>query len=171
VTDPLAFTEDEYYALIRSKTGSLMRAACELGALAGNSSHREALGLVGENLGMAFQITDDLIDYLESVETTGKPAGLDLKEHKVTLPLIFTLRTASAGTRREIERVFDSETPADEDIARVIAIVRDSGGFDYARQCGESYACKAREALADFPESVARTGLEASITYVMERHS
>jgi octaprenyl-diphosphate synthase len=171
VTDPLAFTEEEYYALIRSKTGSLMRAACELGALAGDGSHSEALGDVGENLGMAFQITDDLIDYLESVETTGKPAGLDLKEHKVTLPLIFTLRSASPETRSEIAKVFDADTPADADIARVIAIVRDSGGFDYARKCGESFACKARRALAEFPESVARTGLEASITYVMERHS
>ena len=69
-----------------------MRAACELGALSGARRYRDALGDFGENLGMAFQITDDLLDYREEMATTGKPSGLDLKEHKVTLPLIHALR-------------------------------------------------------------------------------
>ena len=91
VTEPLRFTEREYYDLIRSKTASLMRTACELGALAGARRHGAALGDFGENLGMAFQIADDLLDYREEKETTGKPSGLDLREHKVTLPLIHFL--------------------------------------------------------------------------------
>jgi octaprenyl-diphosphate synthase len=171
VTAPLAFTEEEYYALIHSKTASLMRAACEIGALVGAREFLEPLGVYGENLGMAFQITDDLIDYTEAKETTGKPAGLDLHEHKVTLPLIFALRSASAGERADIEKVFRSDDPAAEDIARVVTIVGESGGFEYAREQGEIYASRAREALTELPESVARTALESSISYVMERHS
>jgi octaprenyl-diphosphate synthase len=171
VTAPLAFSEEEYYALIRSKTASLMRAASELGALVGAGEHAEALGEFGENLGMAFQIVDDLIDYTEAKETTGKPAGLDLHEHKVTLPLIFALRQASAAERKAIEKVFAAEDPGSDDIARVVAIVGESGGFDYARERGEVYASRAREALGGLPATVARTALEASISYVMGRHS
>src|SRR4030095_7921818 len=126
VSDPLKFTESEYYALIRSKTASLMRAACELGALAGARRYTGSLGTYGENLGMAFQITDDLLDYREQVETTGKPSGLDLREHKVTLPLIHALREMSPASRREVERIFASESLSDDDIAAVVRIVADN---------------------------------------------
>src|SRR2546430_2966206 len=98
VTDPLRFSEREYYDLIRSKTASLMRTACELGALAGARRYRDALGAFGENLGMAFQIADDLLDYREEAETTGKPTGLDVRGHKVTLPLIHALREMPASS-------------------------------------------------------------------------
>jgi octaprenyl-diphosphate synthase len=120
---------------------------------------------------MAFQITDDLIDYIEAEETTGKPAGLDLHEHKVTLPLIFALRNASAKDRADIEKVFAAADPAATDIARVVGIVGETGGFDYAREQGEMYASRARDALTGLPETVARTALESSISYVMGRHS
>jgi octaprenyl-diphosphate synthase len=171
VTEPLRFTEREYNDLIRSKTASLMRTACELGALAGARQYGAALGDFGENLGMAFQIADDLLDYREEEETTGKPSGLDLREHKVTLPLIHALREMSASSRKEVERLFASETVTDEDIASVVRIVAQTGGFDYARERGEGYAEKAHDALADLPNTVARSALTASISYVMERHS
>jgi octaprenyl-diphosphate synthase len=171
VTDPLRFTEREYYDLIRSKTASLMRTACELGALSGARRHVEALGSFGENLGMAFQITDDLLDYREVKETTGKPSGLDLREHKVTLPLIHALREMSAVSRKEVERLFEGETVSDDDIASVVRIVADNGGFDYARERGEEFAGRAHDALSDLPDTVARRSLSASISYVMERHS
>ena len=171
VTDPLRFTEREYYDLIRSKTASLMRTACELGALAGARRYTGALGTFGENLGMAFQIADDLLDYREEKETTGKPSGLDLREHKVTLPLIHALREMSPASRRGVEQLFGSETVSDEDIASVAGLVEENGGFEYARERGEEYAEKAHAALADLPDTVARRSLTASITYVMERHS
>jgi len=171
VTEPLDFTESEYYDLIRSKTASLMRTACELGALSGARDRCGVLGEFGENLGMAFQIADDLLDYREVKETTGKPSGLDLREHKVTLPLIHALREASAASRREVERLFEKETVSDDEIARVVQIVADSGGFEYARERGEEFAERAHNALADLPDSVARGALSASISYVMERHS
>ena len=171
VTEPLQFTEGEYYDLIRSKTASLMRTACELGALAGAPSHEKALGDFGENLGMAFQITDDLLDYREVKETTGKPSGLDLREHKVTLPLIHALREMSPASRKEVERLFESEPVTDDEISAVVQIVADSGGFEYARQRGEEFAERAQNALSDLPDTVARRSLSASISYVMERHS
>src|SRR5262245_12703946 len=86
--DALRFSEEDYDALIRAKTASLFAAACEVGALCGAERHRQALARFGERLGMVFQVVDDLLDYTEAQETIGKPSGLDLKEHKVTLPLI-----------------------------------------------------------------------------------
>jgi octaprenyl-diphosphate synthase len=171
VTDPLRFTEREYYDLIRSKTASLMRAACELGALSGARRYRETLGSFGENLGMAFQIADDLLDYREEKETTGKPSGLDLREHKVTLPLIHALRGMSPSSRKEVERLFENETASDDDIASVARIVGENGGFEYARERGEEFAERAHDALSELPDTVARRSLTASISYVMERHS
>ena len=171
VTEPLDFSESEYYDLIRSKTASLMRTACELGALSGARDHCDALGEFGENLGMAFQITDDLLDYREVKETTGKPSGLDLREHKVTLPLIHALREVSPAARKEVERLFERETVSDDEIAAVVQIVGDSGGFEYARSRGEEFAERAHDALSDLPDTVARRSLSASISYVMERHS
>ena len=171
VTEPLRFTEREYYDLIRSKTASLMRTACELGALSGARKYGVALGTFGENLGMAFQIADDLLDYREQMETTGKPSGLDLREHKVTLPLIHALREMTPPSRQEVERLFDSETVTDDDIASVVRIVDENGGFEYARARGDEFAERAHDALADLPDTVARRSLTASISYVMERHS
>ncbi len=120
---------------------------------------------------MAFQITDDLLDYRELKETTGKPSGLDLREHKVTLPLIYALREMPAASRTEVERLFSTETADDDQIARVVRIVAESGGFEYARKRGEEFAEAAHEALTDLPDTVARRCLSASISYVMERHS
>jgi octaprenyl-diphosphate synthase len=171
VTEPLDFTESEYYELIRAKTASLMRTACELGALAGARKHRKALGDYGENLGMAFQITDDLLDYREAKETTGKPSGLDLREHKVTLPLLYALRVMPAKSKSEVERVFASDSVSDADIAAVVRIVGECGGFDYARARGEEFAERAEYALSDLPDTGARGSLSDAITYVMERHS
>jgi octaprenyl-diphosphate synthase len=171
VAHPLKFTEREYYALIRSKTASLMRTACELGALSGARRYYDALGNFGENLGMAFQIADDLLDYREAKETTGKPSGLDLREHKVTLPLIHALREMSAAERKEVERLFASAEVSDDDIASVVRIVADNGGFEYAREREEEFAERAHDALSGLPETVARRSLSASISYVMERHS
>lgn len=171
VIEPLEFSESEYYDLIRSKTASLIRTACELGALAGARQHRQALGEYGENLGMAFQITDDLLDYREVKETTGKPSGLDLREHKVTLPLIHALREMPRSSRREVERLFAADDATDADISSVVGIVAENGGFDYARARGEEFAERADAALADLPATPARESLRDAISYVMERHS
>ena len=167
--DALAFTETDYEQLIRAKTGALFMAACEVGALCGADRHRESLVRYGERLGMAFQVADDLLDYTEAQEMTGKPSGLDLKEHKVTLPLIAALREMSSSSRRRVDDLFSSTEPEDEQITEVIEIVRASGGLEYARRRGEQFAREAEDALADLPDTGARTALADAISYVVER--
>lgn len=171
VADSLNFSEDDYYALIRAKTASLISAACEIGALCGASQHRETLASYGEQLGMAFQITDDLIDYTEAESTAGKPTGLDLKEHKVTLPLIAALRMMPKGARARVDELFAADEPSDELIAEVIEIVAENGGLEYAREAGARFAAEAAKTLEALPDTVARTALTDSISYVMERHA
>jgi octaprenyl-diphosphate synthase len=171
VNDSLAFSEDDYFALIRSKTASLMSAACEVGSIAGAREHRETLIRYGDSLGMAFQIADDLIDYTEAQETTGKPTGLDLKEHKVTLPLIAALRVMTSAERATVDSLFANESPGDDEVAEVIRIVTANGGLEYAREKGAVFADEARAALSELPDTVARQALYESISYVMERHA
>lgn len=167
--DALLFSEDDYDALIHAKTASLLSAACEIGAIAGAAQHRRALARYGLQLGMAFQIVDDLLDYTADASTTGKPTGLDLREHKVTLPLIHALRTVSAAERAVVERLFAESEPDDVMIGRVVGIVEECGGLEYARRRGERFADEAAEALSELPESRATAALRDAITYVMER--
>lgn len=167
--DALAFAESDYETLIRAKTASLFMASCEVGALCGAPRHRDALVRYGERLGMAFQVADDLLDYTEQQEMTGKPSGLDLKEHKVTLPLISALREMSSASRARVEALFASPEPEDEAVAEVVGIVRDHGGLDYARRRGDQFAREAEESLADLPDSPARNALVDAISYVVER--
>lgn len=171
VTSPLEFSEEDYFALIRAKTASLMSAACEIGSLAGASAYREPLARFGERLGMAFQITDDLIDYTEAAATVGKPTGLDLREHKVTLPLIAALQVMPRSSRLRVESLFASEAPDDEAIGEVIGIVAENGGLEYARATGSRFALEAEKIMEGLPDTVARSALIDSISYVMERHS
>lgn len=167
--DALAFTESDYETLIRAKTASLFMAACNVGALCGAPRHRDALVRFGERLGMAFQVADDLLDYTEGQEMTGKPSGLDLKEHKVTLPLISALREMSSASRARVEALFASTEPDDDAIAEVVGIVRDHGGLDYARRRRDQFAHEAEEALGELPESPAKSALVDAISYVVER--
>jgi octaprenyl-diphosphate synthase len=167
--DALAFTEADYEMLIRAKTASLFMAACDVGALCGATRHREALVRYGQKLGMAFQVVDDLLDYTEAQEMTGKPSGLDLKEHKVTLPLIAAMREMAPSARRRVEALFATPEPEDEAISEVIGIVRDHGGLDYARRRRDQFARESEEALADVPEGPARSALLDAIAYVVER--
>jgi octaprenyl-diphosphate synthase len=169
--DALAFNEDDYDRLVKAKTASLFSAACEVGALCGAARWREPLRRYGERLGVAFQIADDLLDYTEGSEITGKPSGLDLREHKVTLPLIGALRVMSPAARRRVEALFATAEPDDAQVAEVVGIVREHGGLEYARRRGEDASRAAEEALAALPESVARHALLDAIAYVVDRRS
>ncbi len=167
--DALAFSEDEYYQLIRAKTASLMSGACESGALCGAREFREPLAQYGDRLGLAFQIADDILDYTSDQAVTGKPSGLDLREHKVTLPLIAALPNVSAAGRGRIEALFAAEAPDDDLLEDVIGIVAEAGGIAYARQRGEQFAHDAERALRVLPESPVRSALTDAIAYVMDR--
>ena len=167
--DALEFTEHDYDQLIRSKTASLLSAACEIGALYGAIRHAPALSRYGERLGMCFQVADDLLDYTSEESITGKPSGLDLREHKVTLPLIAALRSMSPAARREVEALFADPEPDDARISGVVGIVVENGGLDYARQRGDRFAREAEEALAELPDTPAVGALHDAIAYAMDR--
>jgi octaprenyl-diphosphate synthase len=167
--ESLAFTEEQYYRLNHAKTASLMSAACEVGAICGAPEHRDALARFGERLGMAFQVADDLLDYIEGQEITGKPGGADLREHKVTLPLIAALRTMPSEARRDVEALFAEPSPDDAAISRVIGHVLAHGGIEYARQRGEAFAMEAEAAVLPLPPSAARTAMLDLVGYVLER--
>lgn len=169
--DALTFTEEEYYHLIRAKTASLISGACESGALCGAPEFRATLSHFGDRLGMAFQIADDILDYTADSSVTGKPSGLDLREHKVTLPLIAALPCVSKASRHRIDELFGTEMPDDELLADVIAIVADAGGIEFARRKGEQFAQEAERALHGIPDSPVRSALADSIAYVMDRRS
>jgi octaprenyl-diphosphate synthase len=167
----LELSESEYQHLIRGKTATLLAAACEVGALCGAADYRDTLALYGDRLGMAFQIADDILDYVEESSVTGKPSWLDLREHKVTLPLIAALRTMPAAHRARVDALFAAADPSDELVADVVAIVVDAGGIDYARREGERFARDAEAAVAGLPDSPARGALVDAIGYVMDRRS
>jgi octaprenyl-diphosphate synthase len=167
--DALDFTEDDYYRLIAAKTASLMSAACEMGSLAGTSDHREALARFGHNLGMAFQIADDLLDYTGTEAVTGKPTGHDLRERKVTLPLVGAMSAANEAEEAEIRSFFTRVEPTDEEIARIVQIVAERGGLDYARHRARHYADLAEEALAGLESGPATDALRDSVSYAVDR--
>jgi octaprenyl-diphosphate synthase len=169
--DGLEFSEDDYFALIRAKTAVLLSAACETGALCGAVRYRANLARYGELLGMAFQIADDILDYTSDSTVTGKPSGLDLREHKVTLPLILARPDLSTMARRRVEQLFANDQPDDQLIGEVVAIVAEAGGIDRARQRGEQFAQEAEDALEPLPDSPVRSALTDAISYVMDRRS
>lgn len=169
--DQLSFSLEDYDRLIDAKTASLMSGACEVGALTADPTHRRALQRYGRSLGMAFQITDDLLDYTESEEVTGKPAGLDLKEHKITLPLIAALPQMDPGERGTVEALMADPTPSEPAIAAVIRLVEARGGLDVARQRARDFAERADAELDRLPAGRALDALRDGITYAVERRS
>lgn len=167
--EPLDFSEAEYDLLIRAKTASLLSGACDLGALRASPRERTALRGFGESLGMAFQIIDDLLDYTGEETVTGKPSGNDLREHKVTLPLIYALGRLTPDARREVASLMATPQPTDEQIARVIGLTADAGGLDYARQRAHRLAERADRELDALQPTAARETLRDSIAYVLDR--
>jgi len=167
--DALDFSEADYYRLISAKTASLMKAACEMGASLGDGVHRRALGAFGHALGMAFQVADDILDYEGSEEETGKPVGHDLRERKVTLPLVGALREADSEEEERIRDFFTLVEPSDAEIFKIVDLVRGLGGVDYARQKAMEFAETAEKALKGLPEGPAVDALRDSIMYVVER--
>jgi octaprenyl-diphosphate synthase len=171
--DKLAYGEGAYDALIRAKTASLLSGACEVGALTAPPAYRQALARFGMLLGMAFQITDDLLDYTQPEAVTGKSSGLDLREHKVTLPLIAALgggRMPVDG-RRVVAQLMEAAEPSDDLVAEVIRLVESAGGFETARQRALELAQQAEAELDVLPPSPARDALQGSIAYAVERRS
>jgi octaprenyl-diphosphate synthase len=169
--DALQFSEQDYNRLISSKTASLMSAACELGAALASEQHREPLARFGHALGMAFQIVDDLLDYTESEAVVGKPTGQDLREHKVTLPLIAAMREMPESRRRDVEHFFADPVPSEEGIDFITNLAREHGGLEYARSRADDYGRLAAQALLELPDSESTGSLQAAVSYVVERRN
>ncbi len=165
----LNLKEDIYYEIIRNKTASLLASACAAGAWSTSQDETitEKMRLFGEKTGMAFQIKDDLFDYAS--ENVGKPTGNDIKEKKLTLPLIYTLNNTDKETRRKIIYIVKNNNNDKTKVKWVIDNVVKAGGIDYATKKMNDYKQEAIDILHQFPESPIRQGLEDMVLYVTDR--
>jgi len=165
----LDINEEVYYEIIRQKTASLIASCCAVGAcsVGSDSETIKKMHAFGEKVGIAFQIKDDLFDYGE--DEIGKPLGIDIKEKKMTLPLIYALNKASWLEKRKMINIIRNESHKPKKVLEVISFVKDSGGLKYAQQVMERYVEEARALLHDFEESSHRTALEHLVQYTIER--
>ena len=167
----LDITEDVYYEIIRQKTATLIAACCAVGASSSGSSEKMVATMksFGSLTGMAFQIKDDLFDF--GSEDVGKPLGIDIKEKKMTLPLIYALNKADWWERRKIIYIVKNQSDKPEMVKTVIDFVKQSGGLEYATSVMHSFANKAIELLASLPESLAKEHLKALVEFTINRKS
>jgi octaprenyl-diphosphate synthase len=165
----LNLKEDIYFEIIRSKTASLLSSACAVGTWSTSQDEKltEKMKLFGEKTGIAFQIKDDLFDY--GNDDVGKPTGNDLKEKKLTLPLIYTLNNIDPSEKRKIIYIIKNENKNAEKIKYVLQKVVEAGGIQYAINKMIQYRDEALAILYDFPESDIRKGLEELVRYTTDR--
>ena len=166
----LDITEEIYFEIIRQKTATLIAACCEAGARSVGCSEEMAakMNRFGELVGIAFQIKDDLFDYT-STNLIGKPIGIDIKEQKMTLPLIYSINTANKTEKRWLIRSVKKHNNNKKRVNEVIEYVKTHGGLNYARQSMYDYRDKALRILDEFPDSEAKTSLTTLLNYVVER--
>lgn len=166
----LNLKEDIYFEIIRNKTASLVASSCAAGAATTfkNDDDIELMRLFGEKTGIAFQIKDDLFDYGNA--DIGKPTGNDIKEKKLTLPLIYTLNNVSYLLRKKLIYIVKNHNTDKEKVRYVIEQVQKAGGIDYARKKMFEYRDEALEILYKFPESEVRNGLEELVRYTTDRN-
>ena len=166
----LDIDEEVYFDIIRKKTASLIASCCASGAASVSEDDDliEKMRQFGELVGIAFQIRDDLFDYGSS-DKIGKPTGIDIKEKKMTLPLIYALNNCNSEDKRMIINTVKNYNTDSDRVAKVIGIVKDSGGIEYATQHMHEYRDKALNLLKDLPENEARTSLQDLVNYVIDR--
>tara|TARA_B100001146_G_C16163731_1_gene426921 strand:- start:4 stop:939 length:936 start_codon:yes stop_codon:yes gene_type:complete len=165
----LDITEEVYYEIIRQKTATLIAACCSLGAASvkPDSEHVERMRKFGELIGMAFQIKDDLFDYGE--EKIGKPTGIDIKEQKMTLPLIYALNNSSEKDKRWLINSVKNHNKDKKRVKEVIQFVKDAGGLSYAENKMKNFQQEAFDLIQHYPDSPYKSSLELMMTYVIDR--
>jgi octaprenyl-diphosphate synthase len=170
-TSDLEITVDRYVEVVRSKTAILLSAACEVGAILGEvpQNLREALAAYGMELGIAFQLMDDILDYTANQQEFGKSIGHDLEEGKITLPLIHTLACCTPAERETIAAVVEKEELSDPDFAVVFELVHRYGGIEHTVEKAREHVALCRHHLAAFPPSSAREAMENLAEYVVTR--
>lgn len=165
----LDITEEIYFEIIRQKTATLIAACCAMGAksVSASDEHVEQMRMFGELIGIAFQIKDDLFDYGETA--IGKPTGIDIKEQKMTLPLIYVLNTISEKEKRWVINSIKNHNKDKKRVKEVIALVKNNGGLEYAEKIMVTYQQKALDILNNFPSSPYKESLELMVNYVIDR--
>ncbi len=169
-TRGLNFSEEVYFEIIRKKTASLIASCCAIGASSSEKADPESIEKMrqfGEWVGIAFQIKDDLFDFGD--DDIGKPTGIDIKEKKLTLPLIYALNQCSKQERRHITGIIRKDNKDDKKVAEVIDFVRKSGGIAYASKRMLDYRAQALELLSTLPDNASRQSLHELVIYVTER--
>ena len=166
----LDITEEVYYDIIRQKTATLIAACCSLGAASvkPNSNDIEILRKFGELIGMAFQIKDDLFDY--GTRKIGKPTGIDIKEQKMTLPLIYTINNCTSNERNWIVNSIKRHNKDQRRVKELIELVKNKGGLDYAVQKMKYFQSEALKLIKNYPESNYKDALVTMVNYVIERN-
>jgi octaprenyl-diphosphate synthase len=161
--------EDIYFEIIKNKTASLLASTCAVGAYSASQDQviTEKMRLFGELVGIAFQIKDDLFDYGD--ENVGKPTGNDIKEKKLTLPIIYTLNNSSKEQKNRLIYILKNQNRRKEKVAEVILAVKEAGGIRYGQQKMEEYRDQALSLLHEFPESETRKALEDLVRYTTDR--
>lgn len=165
----LDITEEVYYQIIRQKTATLLATCCEMGAQAVNAPQEdvEKMHQFGTAIGMAFQIKDDLFDYGEA--KIGKPLGIDIKEQKITLPLIHALNVATPSERKKMIHIVKNKNTDKAAVKQLIAQVKSLGGLTFAVEKMKAYQAEALELLHTFPQNTYRDALELMVNYVIDR--
>ena len=165
----LDITEDVYYEIIRQKTATLIAACCSLGAASvkPDSEHVEKMRKFGELIGMAFQIKDDLFDYGDT--QIGKPTGIDIKEQKMTLPLIYALNNANKKDKKWLINSVKNHNKDKKRVKEIIAFVKNHGGLEYAITKMKAFQEEALTMLNDYPDSQFKSALELMVNYVIDR--
>jgi len=161
--------QEEYMLLIEEKTAALIQAACQLGAMLAGARDVEPIARYGRNVGLAFQITDDLFDYLGDEYVIGKPVGSDLREGKVTLPLIAALRQAPPAARTRIEGAIRSGEIFDGGWAQMAEFVQKHGGIAYALARATAFGAEAKMALHQLPPAPEREALDCAVDFIISR--
>jgi octaprenyl-diphosphate synthase len=167
----LDITEEVYFDIINKKTATLISACCKAGAtsVTENKEQVELFGRFGTSVGLAFQIKDDLFDYQQSSKLIGKPVGIDIKEQKMTLPLIYTLQKCSSKEKSFIINVVKRHNTNKKKVKQVIDLVHQYGGLDYAKEKMMDLYHSALKDLEKFPDSEAKNSLKILVDYVIER--
>lgn len=165
----LDISEEIYYEVIRKKTASLIASCCAVGAASSDNNGVvvEMSRLLGEKIGMAFQIKDDLFDYGNT--EIGKPTGIDIKEKKLTLPLIYALNHSDRSTKNHIINLIKRHSNKPSKVNEVIAFVKESGGIDYTQNAMLKYMNEANEILENFADSDYKKALKSLIQFTIER--
>jgi len=166
----LDIEESVYFDIIRKKTAVLISSCCACGASSMNQNKEiiKKLYLFGEKAGIAFQIKDDLFDYTQS-SFIGKPTGIDIREQKMTLPLIYTLNNVDKKTKNRIINTVKNDHKNVKKVSDLIELVKNTGGLKYASEIMKNYQKEALTILSEFPDSDAKNSLELLVDYVINR--